>query len=623
MLYIALIILVAGLFGASLAVVRVRGGFVFPQWFSLFRILYYVQFGLFGGAALSFLLYLFIRVRFPMVLRAVLLIPFFYLTGWLFAWGMTQSAYGIELTQETLEELFTNPTAFGQMGLGSREFVLIALASLLFMGGLTTLSVFLSSRIGRRASARTLLVSGILFLALHIPVRAYFVHHINQTNYALLVYDDCAPLPLRSEKLIPGLRAHRFALANFEDEERVDAYFDFMDKMQMPAIPQPRNIVWITIESFRFDAINERVMPRLYAWRDQFQVRLDRNHWSGGNATQFGIFSMLTGLSGTQFSDSLVAKRSSPFLALLAENKYRLRFGSHFYMKYGGLFRLLPASSVFGEFHIPRERDQRDRQMVELFLRDRQTRDAQQPAFDFLTFDATHWPYYYPENNRRFQPDPVVSASLHVLRGETDLTAIRNRYGNACDAVDEQIDLVLQDLKTRGDFENSIVIIVGDHGEEFQERGQITHSAGLNDFQGRTTFWMHLPGPGPAAIDLSRPTVHMDIVPTLLEALGFTEDILYTQGRSILSDTEHRPALALCEQGFKVPLYRALVTDTYISRWLRTPRQYLFSGVQRRDGAKVQKRDWLREAREVTPAASQMYEVTPDTFRPPRRFQPR
>jgi hypothetical protein len=187
--------------------------------------------------------------------------------------------------------------------------------------------------------------------------------------------------------------------------------------------------------------------------------------------------------------------------------------------------------------------------------------------------------------------------------------------------VDEQIALVLEDLKRRGEFEKTIVVIVGDHGEEFQERGQITHSAGLNDFQGRTLLWMHFPDPNSEPRQIDSATVHMDVVPTLLQALGFGEDVLYTQGRSLLSELEPRPALPLCEQGFTVPLYRALVTDTYISRWLRTPRSYLFSGVQRRDGANVQGEDWLREARAVTPEASSMYELPPDVAQPPRKFQ--
>ena len=52
---------------------------------------------------------------------------------------------------------------------------------------------------------------------------------------------------------------------------------------------------------------------------------------------------------------------------------------------------------------------------------------------------------------------------------------------------------IFDDLQRRHEFDNTIIIVLGDHGEEFQERGQLTHAAVLNDFQGRTLFWMHLP----------------------------------------------------------------------------------------------------------------------------------
>jgi glucan phosphoethanolaminetransferase (alkaline phosphatase superfamily) len=619
-LYVALIGAVSYVFGESLELVRIRGGFVFPPWFKLFRVLFYVQFGVFGGACLSLLLFLLPRLYLPLVLRALILGGFFFFTAWLCTWGLTQSAYGIELTGRTVWELFTNPVAFGEMGLGPREFFWIAVASFLFIAVLTAASLVLSSRLGPGTRGRVFALFFVLFLVLHIPVRAYFVFHINRGSYAVLAYDDCAPFPLHSERLLPYVRANRVALPNFESAARTKAYFEFVDTMRMPPIPRRHSIVWISVESLRFDAINERAMPRLFALRDQFQIRLDRNHWSGGNATQFGIFSMLTGLSGAHFGESLRAKRSAPFLELLAENNYRLRVANNYYLKYGGLFRLMPDSAILVDF-LARPRDEGDRRMLEMYFQDRESRDSRQPTFDFLSLDATHWPYFYPESHRRFQPDPAVTSSMHVFRSQADLQAIRNRYDNACYFVDEQIALVLGDLKTRGEFENTIVIIVGDHGEEFQERGQITHAAGLNDFQGRTLLWMHFPEPNSEPRKIDSATVHMDIVPTLLQALGFDEDVLYTQGRSLLSELEPRAALPLCEQGFTVPLYRALVTDTHISRWLRTPRTYLFSGVQRRDGANVDNEDWLREARAVTAEAASMYELPPDVAQPPRRFQ--
>lgn len=620
--YAMLILAVSYAVGAALEIVRVRGGFVYPERFPIFRILFFVQFGLFGGAVLSFLLFLLLRLRVPGVVSATVIGGFYLWCAWLGTWGLTQSAYGIELTARALLELFSNPVAFGAMGLQPREFGIIAVAAVVLVAGLTVTTLLIARRATGRVRKIVCLTAVVLFLAVHIPVRAYFVYHINRGSHVTLAYDDCLPLALRSEYLFPGLRIPRVAIPNLEDRNRTKAYFDFVRSMPIPAIPQPTNILWINIESFRADAISERVMPRLFALRDRFQIRLDQNFWSGGNATQFGIFSMLTGLSGAHYGECLRAKAPAPFLRLLERNNYRLRVASGNYMQYGGLFRLLPASTVSAHFSAG-PRDQGDVRMVDLYLEDRARRSPSERTFDFLPLDATHWPYFYPDNSRRFAPDALVSSSRHVLRGETDLASIRNRYDNACNFVDEQISRVLENLEAAGEFERTIIIIVGDHGEEFQERGQITHSAALNDFQGRTVLWMHLPDQAPALRNIDNLSVGMDIVPTLLHALGFEQDVLYTQGRSLLASDPPRRALSLSEQGFTVPLYRAVVSSDYISRWWQTPERFLFSGVQRRDGKKVEGDDWLREVRELTPEQAHLYEVLPDTARPPRPFEDR
>ena len=617
--YVAFVLAVAGLFEASLNLVRVRGGFTYPPAFQLFRALFYVQFGLFGGVLVSGLLYLLPRERVPLIVRTLIFFTFFFWGVWLFIWGLVQRSYGVILTGDVVFELFTNPVAAAAMGLESREFAWIATCSLSLVALLTTVSLVLAPRVEAKVRRTVFFCAIALFLIFHIPVRAYFVYNINRDKHVVLVYDDCAPFPLRTERLVPGLPRDRFTLPNLKDDKRTKRYFDFTKGMQMPAIPARRNILWIVVESLRFDAVDERVMPRLWAHRDQFQVRLNRHHWSSGNATQFGNFSMLTGLSGYHYPFVLRTRTSDPFLVLLARNGYSLRVGNKDYYQFGRLFALFPPETLL----INTGADsliKKDIRVVDLYLEQRAARDPNTPALDLLPLDSTHWPYRYPREHAIFQPALLVGSSTHVLRSESDLESVRNRNRNACHFLDEQIGRVLDDLEASGGFDNTIVILVGDHGEEFQERGQITHSAVLNDYQARTVLWMHFPDRAPGPINIEVPTVHMDIVPTLLDALGFDEDKLYTQGRSLLGTVEDRPALALCEQGFSVPLYRSLVTGTYISRWWHTPARYLFSGVQRRDGANVEGDDWWREAREVHARASEMYEVLPDMSKPPRKF---
>ena len=387
----------------------------------------------------------------------------------------------------------------------------------------------------------------------------------------------------------------------------------------MPSIPRPRNIVWLNLESLRFDAITPETMPKLTAYAARFQIRLNREHWSGANVTQFAIFAELTGLSGYHLHNFAHAHVPSPFLSLLARNGYRLRIAKKHQLNYVGLSTLLPPAAV--QQDVARgSRDIEDQRMVDEYLQDRARRNLATPAFDFFAFDATHWPYAYAPNHSVFEPELPITGAKLILGLDVDLNMVRNRYKNACHFADEQIARILNDLEARGDLESSIIVLLGDHGEEFHERGQMGHASVLNDFQARTALWIHLPDIWAPAISSDERTTHLDIVPTILQTLGFGEDVLYTQGQSLLSNRNPRPMLALPGQGVYVPFHRCLVTDQYISRWSQHPLDYVFAGVQRRDGAPVSSEEWLDEAKRFNPEAAEMYELLPDVSQPPRKF---
>src|SRR5205823_4720970 len=168
-------------------------------------------------------------------------------------------------------------------------------------------------------------------LARPSPVRAYCIRQINRNQAAVLAYDDCVAFPLRSEALIPGLRSARFATADLASSEANVRYFQTLKTMPMPTISRRPNIFWLNIESFRADAVEAESMPHLWSYRDRFQIRLEREHWSGGNATQFGLFSMLTGLSGHHFASFQKFGIKAPLLRLLVANGYRLSGGKDSY----------------------------------------------------------------------------------------------------------------------------------------------------------------------------------------------------------------------------------------------------------------------------------------------------
>lgn len=83
-------------------------------------------------------------------------------------------------------------------------------------------------------------------------------------------------------------------------------------------------------------------------------------------------------------------------------------------------------------------------------------------------------------------------------------------------------------------LENTILVVTGDHGEEFGEDGYISHNFAFDDYQIKTTMIMKIPGE--ASRQVSTLTSHLDIVPTVLELLGCTTPASkYSHGRNLLS----------------------------------------------------------------------------------------
>jgi arylsulfatase A-like enzyme len=73
----------------------------------------------------------------------------------------------------------------------------------------------------------------------------------------------------------------------------------------------------------------------------------------------------------------------------------------------------------------------------------------------------------------------------------------------------------------QGRYDDAIIIITGDHGEEFKEQGSWFHGTMLNEPQTRVPILIKWPntapqGRGPQVDKAS----HLDLLPTLLDALG-------------------------------------------------------------------------------------------------------
>ncbi len=288
------------------------------------------------------------------------------------------------------------------------------------------------------------------------------------------------------------------------------------------------NIVIMAVEGGRWDALTDAVMPNASklareAWRLQ-------DHYSSGNETLFGIFGLFYSLHGTYWNKVLAQQKSSPWLEFLARQDYEFRILSCTDLNFPQ-FRQTAFSKLGGEIRDKWEgaHIDRDRLMTDAFIQflDKRKPPAGQarPFFCFLFYDATHQPYEYPSEDAllpsRFQPGQLNYARLAF--SPSLASGFKNLYLNSMHYVDRQIGRAIEHLRQSGDLDQTVIILVGDHGEEFGECGRFGHVSDFSRFQTQTFGVLRLPGEDPRII--TNLTSHVDFAPTVLTWMGITNAV--------------------------------------------------------------------------------------------------
>lgn len=305
--------------------------------------------------------------------------------------------------------------------------------------------------------------------------------------------------------------------------------------------PRP-NVLVIVIDSLRADMLSPEIMPRVSALARGGRVFHD--HLSSGNATRFGLFGLLYGLHGSYWKPVCDEHRSPVLVDALLARGYDFRV-------------LTSASMDFPEFRstawvrvedkvedrLPFERARgRDDGVVRRFDQWLGERAPAAPFFAFLLLDAPHQSYWFPEECTPFQPflDDITYTSIDAGASQEVRTGLFNRYRNAVHYADQSTGLVLDALAEHGLAEETLVVVTGDHGEEFFESGVWGHTSNFTREQARVPFV--LAGPGVTSGEESRPTCHIDFPATLLELLGADPALRsrWTLGGNMLAPADER-----------------------------------------------------------------------------------
>ena len=389
-------------------------------------------------------------------------------------------------------------------------------------------------------------VGGVLPIALGLCLVSSQLAHAAARPYRYVpvtAFDRFLPLyvPMKSNLLV---KLHLVDRSRARERAFVSASTGVPNRaLNYPASPLrcgargPLNVLLVVIDGMRADALNPAAAPRLSDFAST-TVRFD-SHYSGGNTSLTGMFSLFYGIPPTYFEALYALARPPVVMDLFRRHEYQMGLfsSSPLNRHVVGLDRTafaqvpnlrLETTSAGGE---STGSSGRDRALTGEWYEWLQRRDPARPFFGFLYYNAAiavDPPDGYP---------PVVA---EAPGGTVELRRRHGRYLTAVHYVDSLVGGVLDDLARRALIDKTVIIVTSDHGIEFDETGLgfKGHGTAFTDYQLRTPLLLRWPGHG--ATRVARRTSHNDLAPTLLtELFGCTNPPSdYSSGQSLFSDAE-------------------------------------------------------------------------------------
>ena len=210
--------------------------------------------------------------------------------------------------------------------------------------------------------------------------------------------------------------------------------------------------------------------------------------------------------------------------------------------------------------------------------------NADSPFFLFLHLYEPHTPYEPPERFARYDP-----------------------YDGEIAYADEITGRLLDSLRTRGLYDDSLIILLSDHGEGLGDHGELEHGIFLYDETIRVPLIMKLPGSREAGRRVTAPVQHVDLLPTLLDLTG-AAPVTDSAGKSLRPLLDGEGAAWPERQLYAEALYPryhfgwselyALTTGQF--RYIQAPREELYDLIAdpaERDNLALQRGRTVRDLR--------------------------
>lgn len=311
-----------------------------------------------------------------------------------------------------------------------------------------------------------------------------------------------------------------------ENQGNIDLVSYPLEKLEFNRRGNKLNVLMISVNNLRADALNQNEMPNLYKFAQDNQNFT--NHYSSSNDT-YGAFGLFYGLPSS-YASSIKAQGSAPVLLdVLKDQDYSFGLFSG-----NGFEDDLYSEVIFRGLNLANELDgtqaHTDKQSIAAW-NTWLTEQAKKPWFSFIEVTTVD----------NFESEPMA-ANEEIPASER----FKKAYEQSVKSADKTVAEIIADLEANELLANTIVVITSNHGSEFNETN--TNSWGANSnysrYQLQVPMVIHWPGMLPA--EFTHSTSHLDLSVTLLQdMLGVSSNPYdYSSGRNLFDESRRRWILA-------------------------------------------------------------------------------
>ena len=302
------------------------------------------------------------------------------------------------------------------------------------------------------------------------------------------------------------------------------------------------NILYIVIESLRSDVMTKELTPTLLSLYDTLSTIKSRAHFSSSHVTETGIFSLLYGIHSYNYKTFADNKIPSIAIRMLKANNYIIQgvSASRLSNWHGSGF-MINQFDTYKEFtNGPPNND--DQLIVDYLKTNHIHRQNNNPICQFVFLNSTHHNYYYPASFEFYKP--VMPFDYNHFLGddklEKDKFKIINRYKNSVKYIDFIVNQIINIYHNDIVQHNLIIVITGDHAEEFWDKGFLGHGApNLYNCRTRVPLIFYLPHAVKKEFDF---TSHSEIMPSIIDYIDTKQYQLmkpFFNGTSLLEPIDY------------------------------------------------------------------------------------